>query len=241
MKDPLSMKDKITNQSTVNDVDFRASITTLHHTVVRRWKQMFALKEFRISFFLSITAATAAFGITLAAVMYATIRASNTVTDIILSNIPRFDVDGLFVYGTFFFVGIVIIFFLINPKYIPFTLYSLALFWVIRAGFVSLTHIAPYATNASSDFGSTITRMFFGGDQFFSGHVGVPFLFALIFWKQSLERNLFLFISVAFAIIVLLGHLHYSIDVFGAYFITYTIYSICLKFFPRTHVLFMFN
>ena len=57
--------------------------------------------------------------------------------------------------------------------------------------------------------------MFFGADLFFSGHTGMPFLLALIFWDWRRVRYMFLFISVACAIIVLAG-LHYSIDVCSA-------------------------
>ncbi|HQU07993.1 MAG: hypothetical protein B7X04_03185 [Parcubacteria group bacterium 21-54-25] len=212
--------------------------TGLFRRAIHRWHDVLALNGFRSTLIISALALIASFGINLAAIAYATERASNTVTDIILSNVPLFDVDRLFVYGTFLFAGFVVIFLLTHPKYIPFTLNSLALFWVIRAGFTTLTHIAPYPTHASTDFGTTITKMFFGGDLFFSGHTGMPFLLALIFWKWPRIRYTFLFISIAFAFIVLLGHLHYSIDVFGAYFITYTIYCLCLKFFPRTYAIF---
>ncbi len=36
-------------------------------------------------------------------------------------------------------------------------------------------------------------------------------------------RYLFIFSAVFFGMVVLLGHLHYSIDVMAAFFITYTI------------------
>ncbi|HBB03313.1 TPA: hypothetical protein DCZ39_00140 [Patescibacteria group bacterium] len=51
----------------------------------------------------------------------------------------------------------------------------------------------------------------------------MPFLMALIFWKNKLMRYAFILAAMSFGIIVLLGHLHYSIDVLAAFFITYTI------------------
>jgi hypothetical protein len=45
-------------------------------------------------------------------------------------------------------------------------------------------------------------------------------------------RWIFFGFSAFFGAVVLFGHLHYSIDVFAAYFITFTIYSIAKKFFP---------
>jgi membrane-associated phospholipid phosphatase len=70
-----------------------------------------------------------------------------------------------------------------------------------------------------------------GNDFFFSGHTGMPFLIALIFWKEKWVRSISIAVSLLFGALVLLGHLHYSIDVFGAFFITYTIFHICQKFF----------
>ena len=206
-------------------------------TIINRWRDL-PRGEFRTAFLISALALITSFGMNIVAIAYATASASNSVTDIILSNIPLYDVDALFVYGTFLFASVIAILLLTHPKYIPFTLNSIALFWAIRAGFTSLTHIAPFVPYTVSDFGTTITRMFFGADLFFSGHTGMPFLLALIFWNWRGVRYMFLFISVAFAMIVLAGHLHYSIDVFSAYFITYTIYCLCLKFFRRTYALF---
>jgi len=51
-------------------------------------------------------------------------------------------------------------------------------------------------------------------------------------------RNIFLAISVFFGIVVLLGHIHYTIDVAAAFFIVYAIYHLALKLFPREYAMF---
>jgi len=43
--------------------------------------------------------------------------------------------------------------------------------------------------------------------------------------------------SLIFGAAVLFGHLHYSIDVFAAFFITYAIFHIAQKFFPKDYKL----
>ena len=169
---------------------------------------------------------------------YATASASNPVTDIVLSNIPIFDVNAIYVYGLMLLIAFVLLLVLTHPRRLPFTLYSLALFILVRSFFVSLTHLAPYPIPTSPDFGTTMVKVFFGGDLFFSGHTGGPFLLALIYWRETILRYIFLAWSVFFAAIVLLGHLHYSIDVAAAYFITYTIYALCERFFARSRTLF---
>ena len=170
---------------------------------------------------------------------YATERASLPVTDIILSNIPVFDVDGIFIYGPivfWIFAGLVLAY---NPKKIPFALKSIALFIIVRSIFISLTHIGPFPTQAiinSTDFFSKFT---FGGDLFFSGHTGLPFLMALIFWQEKNLRYIFIISSIIFGAVVLMGHLHYSIDVLAAFFITYSIFHMALFLFKKDHAMFL--
>jgi len=172
------------------------------------------------------------------AIIFATERASNPVADIILSNIPRFDVDELFVYGTAVVAAYAVVLCLTEPRRLPFVLRTVALFFVIRSIFVSLTHLAPFEPHLVTNFSPTINHIFFGGDRFFSGHTGLPFLAALAFWHIRFQRYFFLSASIFFAVIVLLGHLHYSIDVLSAFFITYTIFSISVWLFPKDYEIF---
>ena len=76
-------------------------------------------------------------------------------------------------------------------------------------------------------------------DLFFSGHVGLPFLVALIFWRYTYLRYYFLLFALIASVTVLLGHLHYSIDVFSAFFITYGIFEIAKRFFKKEYRLYI--
>lgn len=207
-------------------------------TIKERYKTHGSDPEFRFSV---IVAATALFLSTLvnyAAGTYANEMISNSVTDIILSNTPVFQVDYIFVYGSFVLTMFVSALLLVHPKRIPFTLYSLALFVLVRSVFISLTHIAPYPSHALLDLGMVANKFIFGGDLFFSGHTGIPFLMALIFWKEKHLRYFFIVWSIGFGITALLGHLHYSIDVLAAFFITYTIFHVAEKVFKKERALF---
>lgn len=169
---------------------------------------------------------------------YATQRASSPVTDIILSNIPIYNVVDIFVYGLFILIAFIAFLTLIEPRRIPFVLKSVAVFILIRSVFVSLTHIGlyPHIIPAKINVLKVITS---GGDLFFSGHTGLPFLMALIFWHKKFLRYLFFVVSVLFGAVALLGHYHYSIDVLAAFFITFGIYHICLKIFKKDHQIFL--
>ena len=161
---------------------------------------------------------------------YANESASRSVTDIVLSNIRVYDVDSIFVYGTFLLAFGIVVVCLLRPEKIPFTLKSIALFVIIRSIFISLTHIgadpARIPLDSISFANHYVQGIFTGDDLFFSGHTGLPLLIALIFWDVPIERMLFLATSIIFAVVVLLGHLHYSIDVLAAFFITYSIYCL---------------
>ena len=167
---------------------------------------------------------------------------SAPVTDLILSNIRAYDVGGIFVWGSvaLLFVGLTVG--LRKIQCAPFMMKGIALFTLIRSFFVVLTHISAFPTHIvieSSFFNAGIFNgIFTGNDLFFSGHTGLPFLFALMFWENKILKTIFLGFSILFAMVVLLGHIHYSIDVLSAFFISYGIFQICKKVFKKEWELF---
>lgn len=196
-------------------------------------------------FFRSITSGALLFAISLVvnyfSGTYATKSASNAVTDIILDNLRIRDVDGIFIYGSLVFLAFVVTLLISDPKRTPFILKSVALFILIRALFISLTHIAPFPGHFIFPPDSFTNHFSFDGDLFFSGHTGLPFFLAILFWDKPILRSVFLLTSLLFAIIVLLGHYHYTIDVFSAFFISYGIADIAKILFKKDHKLFMDN
>lgn len=204
-----------------------------------RYKKHFTDKTFLTSLLLGVALLICSLFINFYAGTYATEKASSSVTDIVLSNIPVYDVDMIFIYGPVVFWSFVLLLGLYEPKKFPFGLKSIALFILVRSVFITLTHIGPFPDSAFLDNHVGWIRDFsFGGDLFFSAHTGTPFLMALVFWENKLLRTLFIITSIFFGIIVLLGHFHYSIDVFSAFFITYTIYKISEKIFNKDFKLF---
>ncbi len=170
---------------------------------------------------------------------YAAEEASNAVTDVILSNIRVFDVDWMFVYGGIGLAGFITLLIAWRPQRIPFTLKTIALFVIIRSIFISLTHIAPFPTMITLEPSAFFGAFSFGADLFFSGHTGLPFLMALVFWETKWLRWLFIALAGFFGVIVLMGHLHYSIDVLSAFFITYSIFHIAEKLFKKDRAFFV--
>ena len=166
--------------------------------------------------------------------VYATLKASNPVTDIVLDNIRVYDVDTIFTYGPVFLWAFVAVLCLNQPKRIPFVLKSVALFIFTRSFFITLTHIGPSIEGNIIDYSSRVIKDFtFGGDLFFSAHTGLPFLMALVFAKDRRLLILFTLTAIFFGVIVLMGHVHYTIDVVAAFFITFTIFTLAKYFFKK--------
>ena len=210
-----------------------------HVRVWRRYKASWFDRHFRFSTPVAIVGFVFAMFVNFWAINQATYSAGAAVPDLILSNIPVFEVDGLFIYGTAVFAAFGLLVLLTHPKRIPFALHALTLFILIRSAFTLMTHIGAPEIAYVSDFGQTINQAFFGADQFFSAHTGMPFLGALVLWHKPVTRYIFLAGSAFFAAVVLLGHIHYTIDVLSAFFITYGIYHLALWLFPRERALFL--
>ena len=213
----------------------------VHKTFIdtlRQYKLILNDKSLLLSCILGFVLVAASLIINYFAGKFATSSASSSVTDIILDHVRVWDVTFIFVEGAIIFWCFVAIVMLLEPKRIPFVTKSVALFIVIRSIFISLTHLAPFSPHLELPIGNMIARFTFGGDLFFSAHTGAPFLFALIFWDEKWVRYTCLVSSFIFGIAVLLGHLHYSIDVFAAFFITFAIYHIAIYFFKHDFELF---
>ncbi len=153
------------------------------------------------------------------------------VGDLLLNNLPTINLDFFIVQGALLSTLIILLVLLKNPSYLPFAIKTLALFLIIRSFFISLTHLGvnlhQLALNPDS-FGFGAYNFLYSGtnDFFFSGHTGASFLFALIFWNKVFWRYFFFIASSIFGTSMILAHMHYSIDVFAAPFITYSIFII---------------
>lgn len=203
--------------------------------LIAKYKLHLSDKSFLISIFVAFIFLLVSLVISFYAGTYATEKASNAVTDIVLDNIPVFDVDGIFIYGPFVFWIFMVLLGLKEPKKIPFAVKSIALFIVIRSIFISLTHIGPFPDQIAIHNAPNFFQKFsFAGDLFFSAHTGLPFLMALTFWKENRTLGIiFTGVALFFGAIVLMAHLHYSIDVLSAFFITYTIFCMAEVLFKK--------
>ena len=165
---------------------------------------------------------------------------SSFVGDLFLDNLPTVDLNLIIIEGAFLSIVLGILYVLSKPRHILFTLKALALFIIVRALFISLTHVGVYPTHVDPGLGffdGMYSYLNFQLGFFFSGHTGLPFLMALVFWDNRTVRILFLSMSLVFGVAVLLAHIHYSIDVLAAPFMAYGIFGIAKRLFPRDYAL----
>jgi hypothetical protein len=150
----------------------------------------------------------------------------STSPDLILDYLPVINLELLYVYGYLIILAIFILYpllFRINKLHRVIS--QLSFLIMIRSIFISLTHLKAPTDAILVDFPGIMSHMSFQNDLFFSGHVAVPFLGFLLF-KDSKIKYFFLVASILMGITVLFMHVHYSIDVFSAFFISYGIYKI---------------
>ena len=116
------------------------------------------------------------------------------------------------------------------PGQMPFVLFTLGLFLLIRSTFIFLSpigHPSDMLDMSELDyiFNRAMGWLTFNNEFVFSGHTSVPFLFYL-FFETPWQKRLFLCGSIVMAATVLITRNHYTVDVMGAYFISYSIYSL---------------
>ncbi len=170
-----------------------------------------------------------------------TATSANFAGDLFLDNLPVVNLDFVIVQGALLFWILSWLLLGLKPHYLLFGIKVAALFIIFRAFFINLTHLGIYPKQIffdPPDIGYGLYKLVtFQGNFFFSAHTGFPFLMALIFWREKLWRKIFLLATVFFAASVLLAHVHYSIDVFAAPFITYGIFKISTKLFSADYAI----
>jgi membrane-associated phospholipid phosphatase len=165
---------------------------------------------------------------------------SNFVHDLILDNIPIVNLNAIIIEGALGAIAFTILLLLAKPKYILFTLKATAIFIATRAVFVAVTHLGIYPGQVNPGqgfFDNIYTGLGLEAGFFFSGHTGLTLLMALIFWDEKFWRYVYILAAIVFGVSVLFAHVHYTIDVLAAPYMTYSIFKLSQYFFPEDYEL----
>lgn len=148
--------------------------------------------------------------------------------DFILNSIPAYDVS----LPTFLIIWSMFMVFLYRAIYDP-TLLLLFLWGFIFLSisrFISIYLVPLNPPEQLIALRDPITNIFYGKkhgfitkDLFYSGHTSTQFLMCLCFTKRS-DKILALISTVLVGTLVLIQHVHYSIDVIAAPILTYVVF-----------------
>lgn len=150
--------------------------------------------------------------------------------DFVLEVLPAFDVS----VPTFLIIwtisGLVIIRMIQNPGFALLMLSSFTLLCIARMISIALVPLNPPIDLIILH--DPITSLIYGGkdkfmtkDLFFSGHTSNMFLMSLCLPGKK-DKYLAFVATIAVGMLVLIQHVHYTIDVLGAFLFTYIIYRI---------------
>jgi hypothetical protein len=199
-----------------------------HKSAVQKWFKDWRteIHEYKYLILISIVCLIISAIITIFASTYVDRIPVVAVPDLILDNIPAINLNVIFSYS---FVTLLVlltvytVFFRVKEFHKTALLFSLLV--LTRSIFITLTHLgAPQGALLGRDAPGLYQLFNFRNDLFFSGHAAMPFMAFLIFRKEWIGK-LFLILTIILSATVLLMHIHYSIDVFSAFFITYGVYK----------------
>jgi len=167
--------------------------------------------------------------------MYVSSTQGVVAPDLILDHVPTLDLDFIFIYGDILIISLIILYPLFfKIKVFHKAIIQFSLLVMVRAIFTTFTHLKTPASALKFHIPYLISFIFFRNDLFFSGHTAVPFLGFLLF-KNKKIKYFFLIASIIMGFVVLLMHVHYTIDVFGAFFITYGVFKFGEWFFRKVN------
>ena len=202
------------------------------------WERLLKSKEYLFSLFLSFVIWAGGYFFYRVVIDYVDgLKDARQVGDLLLSVFPVINLHFLYVYcvpaALFFLLFYILI---CKPELLPFALKFYAAVFIVRSVFICLTHLGPpegfMITEIAPDFNYwPMNHMMHANDLFFSGHVAYPFMAALLLKNVRKLFYFFLAVSVLMAVTVLFMRIHYSIDVFAAYFIVYGMHDAVKRIF----------
>jgi hypothetical protein len=157
---------------------------------------------------------------------------ATAVRDIILNAIPTINLSFIFTWGLLFVLAIYLVYpFIFKPKKLHYALGLLGLLLIARSLFMIMTHLKVPQGVIHMKTDGIFSFLKYQNDLFFSGHTAIPFLGFLVYNENKILKYFMLMSSIVLGITVLAMHIHYTIDVAGAYFITYGVFTLGNKLF----------
>ena len=197
-------------------------------TSILSWNEAWAIRSFKIKTIVALTLVAIILFILPTFFAFIEKREGMVLQDFVLDAIPAMDVS----IPTFVVIWsvVLLVFYRIyqNPSIFLVVAYGFILMCLARVLTISLLPLNPppglimlkdpIANIAYGGKGIFITK-----DLFYSGHTGNMFLFFLCL-KAKWDKIIALAASFMVGILVLIQHIHYSVDVIAAFIFTYFLY-----------------
>jgi len=197
------------------------------------WKNAWSHRKFRVT---TITGSIVLLGILVFLPFFFAIieqRDGSMLNDRLLRILPAMDVSVV----TFIIIWSMIVFLVVRCIQDP-TIFIVAFCSVILLFFLRMITITLFPLNPPVGLiplKDPLSSLFYGGTQvfitkdlFFSGHTSTQFLIFLCLHKKR-DKLLALLSTIAVGLLVLIQHVHYTIDVMAAFVLTYFVYLLGKK------------
>lgn len=210
-----------------------SKLTTYFTTLQHNWQLALKDKYFKTQFI--FTAVSYIFLFKYCRIVMAIFenRKGTQLSDKFLALLPSIDSSNLIFVLTYSVLGIFIITNISNPKLFIKAMQAYCLLLIMRTITIYLVPLEPpvgmivLKDTISNYFMSGHSGKYIVKDLFFSGHVSAATLFTIFVANKKIKNVLFT-LTVIIAVLILLQHVHYLIDVIAAPFFSFLAYSIVL-------------
>ncbi|HCN82890.1 MAG TPA: hypothetical protein DIT07_04620 [Sphingobacteriaceae bacterium] len=199
--------------------------------VLSRWENAWQLPVFKRKFLFGMAVFITLLPVFPIFYQYIEKRNGFVPNDVILALIPAHDVSIPIFLITWFMASLIIIRALQNPSIFITFLYGFILLHISR--FICITLIPFNPPNDFIPITDAISNFFYGErpvtkDLFYSGHTATQFLIFLCLQKTT-DRVLAFIATFMMGFLVLVQHIHFSIDVVAAPLFAYLCYFLAVK------------
>lgn len=202
-------------------------------SIAKEWRKAWGDRKFRIK---TIIGSFVFLGILISFPHFFALieqRKGVLLNDYLLQHIPAADVSTI----TFVFIWSVIVFLIVrcvqDPSLFILAFISMILLFISRMITMTLFPLEPPV--GLIPLVDPVSNLFYGGpkvfitrDLFYSGHTSTQFMIFLCLPRKK-DKLVALFSSIVVGMMVLIQHVHYSIDVIGAFVCTYFVYLLGKK------------
>lgn len=206
--------------------------TSSAYTTKEKWNLAFREPHFRVKFYTGVAGVIGILAFFPWFFQYIQARQGTQLNDFLLDRFPAVDVS-IFIFILIWFSAVWMLIYAFRHPH-TFLVLAWSYFFLCVSRITTITLIPLEPPHGIIDLVDPLTNMFYGKhfvskDLFYSGHTSTLVLFSCVFAKRK-QRILMTSFSVALGVLLLVQHVHYTIDVVAAFPFTWIMYWFGKKF-----------